>query len=959
MSTTESNRRERRRKRLGKASSENKKDYIPPSLDRNSDFVTSPPKQRGLTSGISTLFRRQESRDTPEKSPDSRLTSAQYPSVSTSQAESTPQSEGNIPRNPSRLFSSNDDDSDDSYETRMSEYSKNDNVNMEEIQRYRGFSTSIKSLFLDESVVCASIGCFGLLLSQRTEFLLNVRNKSRGATKRLGSKSAHRYPSRIIAFTLFLTILLMGATYVIWGFGGNTYLQSFEEGDYDDSTDDAMEEYNNQANDDQWRYENQDDINNGDQYDDQYQNNNVDDQGYDDDNQDENDDNARIRRLSISFRAYGAVMIRDYQENFWTPFNDFIRTEWNRSDRILDSEEGESEQNWGGNIRLLLFLLFFLILGVIGRRRRMRTRYALARARAQEDHLYYAKGTKKKLRSAEDNFEIACSHTLCGCYPVDPPVNESGKEEETDADGKKRKHEDCVSRIFTCLMSSFCGLMCKCWCQVLSVCALAQEAREIRLLVPPKYQRIDFITHQPFSEYQKAVNDLRRAWLGQSRRKTGCVPHVAALSRLSRYILVAFISTVFVITATLILNPRASFSWPDLILLFATFSQSFLVLYIVHWIFHKSDLSFDAVVKFFAAGFVIAAPTAFLFEGILVNVILGITYSTWSFAEWLGAESLLAWIVSHYNPIWIIGELINAFIVAAVTEELCKYYTFRSVEHPDLIFLTGLDRNSQATEAFDGGVKNYPYGSHQISKLNRNNSFESNSTARSKQTERSATQKWIDQVSTEDEYCEDEADVRTYRQKSSALTTGMISVAVGLTCAENFLYVFFLGGSTIDDSKANIKEEWVVLLFRSLFPIHALSAALQSINMIRKFIECKNDANNHRIGVGRVVLPAVLLHGSFDSVLLGINMYVESAYDSYLEANSGNIEEGADVYNSAQVNLVAWLSITLIMLIAIIWYYWQHRKQRLRLREMEQVEMGIERRKYSPAKDPRKELELV
>jgi hypothetical protein len=38
-------------------------------------------------------------------------------------------------------------------------------------------------------------------------------------------------------------------------------------------------------------------------------------------------------------------------------------------------------------------------------------------------------------------------------------------------------------------------------------------------------------------------------------------------------------------------------------------------------IFYKSDLSLDAVIKFFAAGFLIAV-LAFFFEGFLVNIIL-------------------------------------------------------------------------------------------------------------------------------------------------------------------------------------------------------------------------------------------------------------------------------------------------------------------------------------------------
>jgi hypothetical protein len=43
-------------------------------------------------------------------------------------------------------------------------------------RRYRGFSTSLSSLFLDESIVCGAVSCWGLLLSSRTEHLLDERN---------------------------------------------------------------------------------------------------------------------------------------------------------------------------------------------------------------------------------------------------------------------------------------------------------------------------------------------------------------------------------------------------------------------------------------------------------------------------------------------------------------------------------------------------------------------------------------------------------------------------------------------------------------------------------------------------------------------------------------------------------------------------------------------------------------
>jgi hypothetical protein len=272
------------------------------------------------------------------------------------------------------------------------------------------------------------------------------------------------------------------------------------------------------------------------------------------------------------------------------------------------------------------------------------------------------------------------------------------------------------------------------------------------------------------------------------------------------------------------------------------------------------------------------------------------------------------------------------------------------VEHPDLIFLTGLDRKSQDTSAVKGGLVQYPYGGHKVSELNRSNSFgseyshrSSSSKPRNKSKQHRGSQdddfaSAIHSAGTEeDEFFEDENDARTYRQKAMAITTGMISVAVGLACAENFLYVFILGGTGSSSDGSGILQEWIVLFFRSIFPIHALAAAMQSINMIRKFVECSDD-NSHRVGVGRIVLPAVVLHGTFDAILLSINVYVETAWDKYREEHGGNVQEGVEPYNALLLNLVAWISIIIIMLIGMVWYYRQNRSQRLRLIVLEESE---------------------
>merc|ERR1712238_288229 len=103
--------------------------------------------------------------------------------------------------------------------------------------------------------------------------------------------------------------------------------------------------------------------------------------------------------------------------------------------------------------------------------------------------------------------------------------------------------------------------------------------------------------------------------------------------------------------------------------------------------------------------------------------------------------------------------------------------------------------------------------------------------------------------------------IRTLRQRAAAVTTAVISCAVGLACAENFIYVFVFRQVGV----SNTQEQLTILLCRSIFPVHALCGAMQSIGLIRKFLE--KEQKTH-LGVGKIVLPAIILHGSFDSILM-------------------------------------------------------------------------------------------
>jgi hypothetical protein len=918
------------------------------------------------------------------------------------------------------------DDSDGSFSVDPSH--RKDEAPSTTILRYRGFSTSTKSLFLDEALVCASMGCFGLILSNRTEYLLQLRNDRRGV--QWGRSSSRRtLPSRIVAYALLLTLLLIGITFVVWGFGsnngGNPFANTwYNSGGSGTTSKGSGGSSNNQNLDDAWNGGNfYDDVNaNDNAYNDDGNNNddgnkNVDDgannnyyynngyqqQQYDNDGNNGDNYNGASDYYYTNFNATnnnggrqlgrssnkrhhpvnGVFKVRDMKEGLWEPAIDFLSDEWyrpfqerqvllhdtrtlqngrSRSYGSTNGSETARRRDLAADLRFSFIIAFLIVLGVLGRRRRMRTRYYLVRARAQEDHLFYASsGTGIKRvgfqDSREDQYEGACSHTLCGCYPVDPPREGDEIEDEVQVGDegvsqrkKKPHHEDCVGRGFNCLLGLCCGFVCKCWFQCLSICALAQEAREIRLLVPTRFQRVDYITHQPFHEYQKDVNDLRKGWLGKSRKKSGIMPHFNALSRLSRYILSLSVFVTLLIVFTLLFNPRASFSWPDAVILLATFLQSFLVIWIVHWIFHKSDLSLDAVIKMFAAGFVIAVPAAFLFEGLLVNISLVSAYLVYGLGEMINGEAFFDWVMQHDRLLWILGEIFNAYVVAAVTEELCKYYTFRCVEHPDLIFLTGLVSTAQDERALEGGVVKYPFSSHQVQRTNQRNPYDDEASQYSRGSHRSKSSKsaTLELDQDDDELYEVEPDVRSYRQKAAAVTTAMISVAVGLACAENFLYVFLLGGTSggasssgSDATGGSYLEEWVVLLFRSIFPVHALSAAMQSVNMVRKFVET-DEVNGHRIGVGRIVLPAVIMHGSFDAILLGINVFTEISWDNYLTRNDGVVDPENPPYNPVLVNGVAWFSIILIMLLGVVWYIRENRNQRLRLILLEEQEKARE-----------------
>ena len=118
-------------------------------------------------------------------------------------------------------------------------------------------------------------------------------------------------------------------------------------------------------------------------------------------------------------------------------------------------------------------------------------------------------------------------------------------------------------------------------------------------------------------------------------------------------------------------------------------------------------------------------------------------------------------------------------------------------------------------------------------------------------------------------------------------------------------------------------------MVRCLFPIHPLAAALQSIGVCRRDLE-----NDPKMQIGRILLPAWLLHGSFDFFLMAYSLITR-----ILKASSDKGEsiaaspDGQDVEEEANTFVVSF--VVIIPLFGVIYYFKEAWKQRERLEKLD------------------------
>jgi len=506
----------------------------------------------------------------------------------------------------------------------------------------------------------------------------------------------------------------------------------------------------------------------------------------------------------------------------------------------------------------------------------------------------------------QTNFEMSCAHRACGYYKSDIT---KGKDEDESED-RSRNLCGCLFKAFS---DSCCGKILGYHLQICGMCALAQEGRELDSMVPVDKRRMDYVSFQFYTDYFNPIRKLRE------EKDNNLLNHYKALSKLSRMILKTLGFTIFTVFLLSIARIAKNFRLGNMLVFIATFLQAFLILYLVHWRLHRFDLSLDAVIKYFASGFILSITSALFFESFislalqLVLVIImppqvanndgGYGQASeyrpyFSFIEespWnMYADSDGDKIAFHrqHPIISTIFLFLNAYVVAALVEELSKYFGFIMVEHPDFLCDSELKAAAEFSacdgEDDDSGAGGDESEEDSVAEIGVNDSpcvsltFEGRfncagggkfnctggdgfNCAGGEQDNRGLasdnrqiSKRFLGENDATEQHRVElhPAPPRSSRSIGAGITVAMVSVALGFACCENLIYIFLYHGDSLG-------SEVTVLIFRSLFPVHPLCAAIQSIGVCKQQLE-----NDRSIQLGRIIIPAIVLHGSYDFIIM-------------------------------------------------------------------------------------------
>ena len=388
--------------------------------------------------------------------------------------------------------------------------------------------------------------------------------------------------------------------------------------------------------------------------------------------------------------------------------------------------------------------------------------------------------------------------------------------------------------------------------------------------------------------------------------------------------------------------------------LYGTLLQPLIIMFFVHWVWHRLDLSMDAVIKYFASGFFLCTGMSILYEMIMsllssMVIFLVTLFSATGLVLFGDDEDAITFKskkgyqdddddaavdMDRFAPtlhlpvqftfvLAIVAALMNAFLVAALVEELSKYLSFSMVEHPDverenIVLLPSLD-DSEGT-ARDGQKRD-----GKSNEVNEVEEGESSKLVRQSKASDAGTYDRRQLIA---------SPIASLVSAGAAITVAMVATALGFACAENLLYVFLYTPPGLD-------AELSTLMIRCLFPIHPLAAALQSIGVVRRDLE-----RDPSVGVGRIIFPAWLMHGTFDFALMAFSLvsqvlkskssYGSTAGKSILFHSVAPIASITEADDDDQSSTYVISFVLIIPVIGMVYYFQEAWEQRDRLELLDQ-----------------------
>ncbi len=397
-------------------------------------------------------------------------------------------------------------------------------------------------------------------------------------------------------------------------------------------------------------------------------------------------------------------------------------------------------------------------------------------------------------------------------------------------------------------------------------CAICQESREAKQVGG---KHVDFCSGQDLLLNEQAHNDVTGATGSTSINDSynnddygSFMSHVKVLSETSKIILWLSVGVILLSSALLIALGKGA----NVGVLLLVFVQPFLILYFVYWKYKRQYALLDMVIKCFAVGFWFTTLQSIVVELILQVIIYGVLGLAEQVVDPSDDNTNNSSSSSALSIFQILGGIFSlatskdsSFMVNAASATDDDAAANREELKGKIIFVViGIFLESFVVAA---GVEETM--KHFIVR-----------------------------------YCQ----FPTLLKNPHAILVYMMAGALGFATSENVEYVFGTTSSPIPGA-SQIEGELFVLLLRVLLPVHVICSVIQAANLSK--VLC----GGQQMHLFFILLPAIILHGTFDFVLFMFSTFA-FIYDT----------------DSIQLDIISMIVAAIIAACGACYAYWSFNK---------------------------------